>query len=479
MTTTEAAPAKSIRSVELDQTMLTWETDSGLLGHHGRRSAMFWLEPSLFQLLAPLVEELGVPLFRLTVAYHASLGARDDHRISIANEGACFPEVLEGWGRSVEVCGWGKFELKWFDEEACRALVRVHHPWELAVQRAAKERWGSPFLFGKLVGLFSLVSGFNCWADEMEGEDENGVPIVDFLLYRSDRTIEEELKILRREHDEEARRPLRQKMQELWESKERQRAVLASLGEVVLTVDRGGRITSFHVPRDQAAFHPSPELAIGKRLEEALPPDVAAALGEAVQQVLGGEPHLPASYEIAAAGEVRGYSAKLTSIHDAAGAVVGVTVLARDLTERLRIERALETQLAVIEQQQEAIRMLSTPVLQVWDGVVALPIIGGVDERRVADITATLLDTVARTQARYAILDVTGVDAIDRRTADHFTRIRRAVTLLGAECLLCGMRPGVAQAMVATGVEMDQDRGPRARNFGTMQAALQAVIGRR
>ncbi|EYF01386.1 RsbR, positive regulator of sigma-B [Chondromyces apiculatus DSM 436] len=466
--------------MEFNETTLTWDPESGLLGYHGRRSTMFWLDPSLSQLLAPLAEELGVPLFRLTVAYHASLGAKDDHRLSIADGGgASFAEVLETWGHSVEVCGWGRFELEWFDEETGRASVRVHNPWELAVQASAKERWGCPFLFGKLVGLYSRVMGANGWADETVGVREDGTPVVDFLLYRSDRTIQDDLEALRREHDEEARQPLREKLQELWESKERQRAVLASLGEVVLTLDLEGQLTGLHVPPDQAPFHPSPKAAVGRSLEEALPWNVAVALRGAFEHVLRGEAPAPVSYEIEHEEGCRGYSAKLTALHDATGKVAGVTVLARDLTERLRTEHALEAQLAVIARQQEAIRALSTPVLQVWEGVVALPIIGVVDDRRAADITAALLETVSRTQARCAILDVTGVDSIDARTADHFTRIRRAVTLLGAECVVCGIRPAVAQAMVETSAGGSPDVGAAARNFSTMQAALQAVIGQR
>jgi len=463
-------------SIELNDVRFEWNLPDGRMSLHGLDAALFWLDPSLTRLLAPLAEEIGAPLFRLTVAYYASIGTREDYQVFADKVGRHFTDLLPAWARAAAAAGWGSFQVGWFDVEARRAVVRVRNPWELKVQQGATQPWGCPFLFGKLVGLFSQAVGTNCWAEEVEGLSEEGEPIVDFHLYPSDRTIVAELEALRCERDEEAQRPLKEKIEQLWESQERQRAILASLGEVVITVDRSERVTSYHVPRDQAPFHEPPDQVLGRTLGEALPGPIAALLLPAVEEVLQGEPHRPVSYEREHADEARGYSAKLTALHDATGEVVGVTVLLRDLTERLRVERELSEQLALIERQQEAIRAMSTPILQVWHGVLALPIIGLVDDRRAADITATLLEAVSREQARYAILDLTGVDVIDTHTAAHFARIMRAIGLLGAECLVCGIRPAVAQAMVAFG-DPEHGGGRHPRTFGTMQAALQAVIG--
>src|SRR5262249_23638370 len=142
---------------------------------------------------------------------------------------------------------------------------------------------------------------------------------------------------------------------------------------------------------------------------------------------------------------------------------------------RIREEEArrpLDEKLMLIERQQEAIRAMATPILQVWEGVLALPIIGVVDSRRADEITTSLLSAVVSTRARYAIVDLTGVDVVDTATADHFARIIRGISLLGAECLVCGIQPAVAQAMVSIAAWTTP-----ARTFGTMQAALQAVIG--
>ena len=92
---------------------------------------------------------------------------------------------------------------------------------------------------------------------------------------------------------------------------------------------------------------------------------------------------------------------------------------------------------------------------------------------RLAQVPGDLLDAVVRTRAHYAILDLTGVDRVDGAVAGHVARIIQGIALLGAECLVCGIRPQVAQAMVA----LEATTG-KARTFRTIQAALQAVIQR-
>jgi anti-anti-sigma regulatory factor len=122
--------------------------------------------------------------------------------------------------------------------------------------------------------------------------------------------------------------------------------------------------------------------------------------------------------------------------------------------EKQRALADLDQQLTIVEQQQQAILQLSTPVLQLWDDVVALPIIGVVDSRRSEQIMDRLLTEISSRRARWVILDVTGVEMVDTRTADHFLRIVRAAALLGATCMLTGIRPAVAQTLVAIGADL-------------------------
>jgi rsbT co-antagonist protein RsbR len=116
--------------------------------------------------------------------------------------------------------------------------------------------------------------------------------------------------------------------------------------------------------------------------------------------------------------------------------------------------RELEEKLATIEHQQNAMRELSSPLIEVWAGVLCLPVVGIVDTQRSAEMSAALLDAVVARQVRVAIVDLTGVDVIDTKTADHFLKMTRAVRLLGAECVLTGIKPAVAQTLVHIGVDL-------------------------
>jgi len=143
----------------------------------------------------------------------------------------------------------------------------------------------------------------------------------------------------------------------------------------------------------------------------------------------------------------------------------------RDITAETQREEALRSQLALIAEQQQAIRALSTPIIQLWDGIVTLPLIGTLDAERATQIMDSLLAEVVRVGARYAILDLTGVVSVDMTTADHLVRITRAVALLGAEARLCGLTPPVAQALTDLGVDLTPFRTHR-----NLQEALRACL---
>jgi rsbT co-antagonist protein RsbR len=116
--------------------------------------------------------------------------------------------------------------------------------------------------------------------------------------------------------------------------------------------------------------------------------------------------------------------------------------------------RELDDRLATIEQQRSAIRSLSTPVIEVWRGVLCLPVVGVMDTQRSAEMTSALLTTIVEKGARYAIIDITGIEVMDTRTVDHFIRMAKAIRLLGAECALTGLNPHIAQTVVHMGLDL-------------------------
>jgi rsbT co-antagonist protein RsbR len=119
-------------------------------------------------------------------------------------------------------------------------------------------------------------------------------------------------------------------------------------------------------------------------------------------------------------------------------------------------EQELRVKAETIERQAVAIRELSTPVLEVWDDVLVLPVIGTVDTHRSERIMSNLLDSIVEKRTQWVIIDITGVEVVDTRTADHLIKMVRAAGLLGTSCLLCGLQPAVAQTLVGVGVELTE-----------------------
>ena len=109
----------------------------------------------------------------------------------------------------------------------------------------------------------------------------------------------------------------------------------------------------------------------------------------------------------------------------------------------------------VIVRQQREIAELSTPVVKLWDGILALPLIGTLDSQRTQIIMENLLQTIVDDEAEIAIIDITGVPTVDTLTAQHLLKTVAAARLMGADCLISGIRPQIAQTMVHLGVELN------------------------
>jgi len=113
-----------------------------------------------------------------------------------------------------------------------------------------------------------------------------------------------------------------------------------------------------------------------------------------------------------------------------------------------------KTRDSVILRQQEEMLELSTPVVKLWDGVLALPIIGTLDSSRTQTIMESLLQRIVETGSELAIIDITGVPTVDTLTAQHLLKTVTAARLMGAECIISGIRPQIAQTIVHLGVEL-------------------------
>jgi rsbT co-antagonist protein RsbR len=224
-------------------------------------------------------------------------------------------------------------------------------------------------------------------------------------------------------------------------------ALCDSLDIILWCVDRQG-IFTYSNGRGLLKIGDSAGRRVGRNFFE---PPVADTASERMRNALAGQP-------VHAVAEAHGVSWEswYVPMHDERGDVDSVAVLTLDLSEVRKAEKELQARIDLIQRQQQVIRALSTPIIEIWDRVLTLPMTGVVDSMRAAEVMDNLLRQVSRKGARFAILDLTGVDAVDTSTASHLLKLIQALRLLGAEGIITGIQPDVAQTMVALGMNLEE-----------------------
>jgi len=146
-----------------------------------------------------------------------------------------------------------------------------------------------------------------------------------------------------------------------------------------------------------------------------------------------------------------------------------------ELLDRLALtttEAVMNTREELISRQQLELLELSTPVVKLWDGILALPIIGTLDSARTQVVMENLLQTIVATNSKYAIIDITGVPTVDTLVAQHLLKTITAARLMGAECIISGVRPQIAQTIVHLGINLE-DVVTKAKLSDALALALQ------
>jgi PAS domain S-box-containing protein len=138
----------------------------------------------------------------------------------------------------------------------------------------------------------------------------------------------------------------------------------------------------------------------------------------------------------------------ITALRDGQGRLCGYGKVTRDLTERRKAEENVR------RQAQEVFEMATVPVVRVWEGILLVPLIGMLDSQRAQQLMERLLQRVTETGSPLALLDITGVPTVDTQTAQHLIETISAVRLLGAEVILTGVRPVIAQTLVHLGIDL-------------------------
>ncbi len=197
------------------------------------------------------------------------------------------------------------------------------------------------------------------------------------------------------------------------------------------------------------------ERVIGRNDHELLGTAAAEKIHEGEARVLASGRAAEFEEDIEIAGATRHYLALKFPAYDESGALVGIGGVVTDITARRRREAALVAeQQRVIDSQRDTLRELSTPLLPIAPGVLAMPLIGTLGPRRSQELLDTLLHGITAQRARIAILDVTGIRELDVDVAAALVSAARAARLVGAAVVLTGISPAVAQTLVALGTDL-------------------------
>ena len=135
---------------------------------------------------------------------------------------------------------------------------------------------------------------------------------------------------------------------------------------------------------------------------------------------------------------------------------------------------------AIISRQEQELLELSTPVIRLWDAILALPVIGTLDSARAQNVMDGLLEEIVATRAQFAIIDITGVPTVDTLVAQHLIQTISAARLMGADCIISGIRPQIAQTIVHLGLDLTvSSKATMAEAFAlALRRAGKAVVDR-
>ncbi|HEY3743024.1 MAG TPA: STAS domain-containing protein [Bryobacteraceae bacterium] len=152
---------------------------------------------------------------------------------------------------------------------------------------------------------------------------------------------------------------------------------------------------------------------------------------------------------------------------------VWTTTLALDRLGLFTMEIYQKTREQVIDRQQRELLELSTPVVRLWENVLALPLIGTLDSSRTQVVMQNLLEAIVSTRSDIAIIDITGVPTVDTLVAQHLLKTVAAARLMGADCIISGIRPQIAQTIIHLGVDLSE-----VSTKATMADAFQLALKR-
>jgi rsbT co-antagonist protein RsbR len=260
----------------------------------------------------------------------------------------------------------------------------------------------------------------------------------------------------------------RQREQALLESEQRIKGLLEAIPYTLFCVNVNGLCVYYKPAIDRADA--TPDSFLGKPLDQMLPNDTAAMILDTVRAVLSKKEAFAVDYQLSQGSGVRHFEA-----HVAPYGADEAIVLALDVTDRRESERfQSEAQAAIIAGQREVLRQISTPLMPIAKGVIAMPLVGPVDRERAQQMLATLMDGITTYAARTVIIDIAGVPNVDIEVAELLARSTQIAQLLGAEVLFAGIRPDVARNIIALGIDLTSFQ-----SAGSFQSAIAIALRNR
>ena len=217
----------------------------------------------------------------------------------------------------------------------------------------------------------------------------------------------------------------------------------------IITLDARGHVLSWNPAAERLKGWKADEI-IGQHFSRFYPPeDVQGGKTEMELKVATQEGRFEdEGWRVRKDGSRFWANVVITALRDSEGKLRGFGKVTRDLTDRREAEERIRSQA------QEILEMAAVPVVQVWDGILLVPLIGSLNSQRTQQLMDVLLNRVMETASPVALLDITGVPAIDTQTAQHLIETIAAVRLLGSEVVLTGVRPSIAQTLVHLGIDL-------------------------
>jgi rsbT co-antagonist protein RsbR len=253
------------------------------------------------------------------------------------------------------------------------------------------------------------------------------------------------------------------------ESAAYQKMIFGAMSDIVLVFDADGIYRDVAPTQPELRHHHSQNL-LNRSVREVAPPAAADEFLAIIRDVLATGRTRQHTYDFPGPDGTQVFNATVSRI-----SAERALWVARDVTAEQRAQAELaELQEQIITAQQAALRELSTPIIPLSKGVIAMPLIGAIDSARAQQVLESLLTGVADHGARAAILDITGVQVVDTQVANVLLRAAQAVKLLGARVIITGIRPEVAQTLVGLGLDLGD-----ITTLATLQSGIAHALGGR